>query len=430
MRLRDVHFFRRVPADVSEATKTGGVISIVAILTICWLVLTQYREYATSQHVTQLRLDNGDHGHLDGGSAIRINFNVTMTKLPCQYASVHVADHVGAHKMDGQRNVHKVRLSKEGMPLGMYEPHKYADPMGNAEGDMASHVFPWHKKERSQGDVMHRMSIENAHLSADQKQAVGQVEHEIRLSGKGAQAGRRLLAIDNVQPAAMKKAVQTYAAPDTPMVLSTHSLPDDTSPSCESWASQGECISNSGYMLSACATSCKGIATAVTCDKWFGQGRCRDASDFMLKMCTDKCGRAAAETVPVSLDHATGDDDASQGSASRIVTPAVKGGDFDEGEDGGAFLPLQPFRGLPAELSEAQFSQLLHSNAIVMANFYAPWCFWSNRLTPAWDAVSKRLHVRAWSQVRRSMSLHAPSRHSCSFYGHCEFALDQMVCTY
>jgi len=31
-------------------------------------------------------------------------------------------------------------------------------------------------------------------------------------------------------------------------------------------------------------------------------------------------------------------------------------------------------------------------------NFYAPWCFWSNRLTPTWTAVAKRLHARAYSQ--------------------------------
>ena len=53
MRVRDAHFFRRVPADVSEATKSGGIISIVAILTICWLVLTQFSEYTTSKHTTR-----------------------------------------------------------------------------------------------------------------------------------------------------------------------------------------------------------------------------------------------------------------------------------------------------------------------------------------------------------------------------------------
>ena len=28
----------------------------------------------------------------------------------------------------------------------------------------------------------------------------------------------------------------------------------------------------------------------------------------------------------------------------------------------------------------------------------APWCFWSNKLQPAWNDVAKRLHARAYSQ--------------------------------
>lgn len=168
MRIRDAHFYRRVPSDVSEATKAGGIVSIVAIFTIVWLVLTQYQEYATSKHATQLRLDHSRVGVPDGGGTIRINFNITMPHLPCQYASVHVADHVGAHKMGGQRNVHKVRLNQAGKSMGMFEPHKYGDGKDGA-GSMAGHVFPWHKKEHLQGDASHRRAVEMAHLSADQR---------------------------------------------------------------------------------------------------------------------------------------------------------------------------------------------------------------------------------------------------------------------
>ena len=33
-----------------------------------------------------------------------------------------------------------------------------------------------------------------------------------------------------------------------------------------------------------------------------------------------------------------------------------------------------------------------------MVNFFAPWCFWSQKLVPAWEAVGRRLHARAYSQ--------------------------------
>ena len=167
MKLRDAHFFRRVPADVSEATKTGGVVSIAAWLTIGWLVLTQYSEYAASRHATELKLDHSSRNAMvGGGAAIRINFNLTLSHLPCQYASVHVADHVGAHEMGGLRNVHKVRVSRDGSPIGIFEPHKYnaqgsADGQGagGAGGTMAGHVFPWHKKQHTQGDAAHQKEV-------------------------------------------------------------------------------------------------------------------------------------------------------------------------------------------------------------------------------------------------------------------------------
>ena len=160
MRLRDAHFFRRVPADVSEATKTGGVISAIAWCTIGWLVLTQYGEYSASKHATQLRLDKSSGLTPSGtGAAIRINFNVTMSHLPCQYASVTVADHVGAHEVGGERNVHRVRINREGEQIGMFEPHKYTEK-NKDDASIAGHVFPWHKKQHAQGDATHRKEVE------------------------------------------------------------------------------------------------------------------------------------------------------------------------------------------------------------------------------------------------------------------------------
>jgi len=61
-------------------------------------------------------------------------------------------------------------------------------------------------------------------------------------------------------------------------------------------------------------------------------------------------------------------------------------------------VPEKPFEAGPVALTVDGFTELLHKNAVVFVNFYAPWCFWSNRLTPAWDAVAARLHARSYSQ--------------------------------
>lgn len=41
---------------------------------------------------------------------------------------------------------------------------------------------------------------------------------------------------------------------------------------------------------------------------------------------------------------------------------------------------------------------MVHKNPLVFVNYYAPWCYWSNKLAPDWLAVMKRLHQRAYSQ--------------------------------
>lgn len=397
--LRDAHFFRRVPADVSEATKSGGIVSLVAYVTIFWLVLTQYNEYRESRHTTELRLDRSSRtAMIGGGAAIRINFNVTMSHLPCQYASVHVADHVGAHEMGGTRNVHKVRVDKHGNQMGIYEPHKYASTASEKGDDkgMAAHVFPWHKKQHAQGDATQRKQAEMKHLSADQRHAIGQVESTIHQAGKGAHVGRRLLFADAAAYAAAAAlanpgdgapAAATQAAPaQTPPDVKA-----DTSASCKAWANAGECLSNAGYMLTSCETACRDFARSdpSACSKWaLGQpdsGRCVDAPAFMAKVCKGSC--VSQQQPPPSPAPAGGAAGGGDASAGNLMV-----------EEGGPYLPSVPYHPGASELTVPAFEKLLHDNALVIVNFYAPWCFWSNKLQPAWTAVGQRLHRRAYEQ--------------------------------
>jgi len=240
---------------------------------------------------------------------------------------------------------------------------------------MAGHVFPWHKKEHLQGDASHRAQAALAHLSTKQRDVVAKVESTIKVAGKGAQAGRRLLSVEE--------------PPSTPPAADAAALPPDTSPSCGNWAGQGECVSNSGYMLSACPTSCKSVANPEVCAKWATGGRCKDVSHFMAVVCATACGFADPPS-PAPTGAAA--------AADAVATP-------DADEEGGAYTPLKPFEEGPVQLTEGEFTQMLRENSVVMVNFYAPWCFWSNRLTPAWTGVARRLHKRAWSQSAKYIKI-------------------------
>ena len=56
VRLRDAHFFRKVPVDVSEGTAVGGLLSVAAVLVACWLVSEEMSAYSTAKLTTQMAL--------------------------------------------------------------------------------------------------------------------------------------------------------------------------------------------------------------------------------------------------------------------------------------------------------------------------------------------------------------------------------------
>ena len=211
MGLRDAHFFRKVPNDVTEATKVGGLISVLAVVTIFWLVRQEYAEFAAPKHVSVLSLDTSTLPSPLGAEAfenIRINFNITMLRMPCQYATLQIADHVGSHKVGGTRNVHKVMLDANGRSLGVYTPHRYHTEGPGAEPEhMADHVFPWHKQMHTQGDAAHREAQGKAHMSLEQAEHVRGVEAEMEKGSAvkpgGAKPGaRRLLSFEPIAAAA------------------------------------------------------------------------------------------------------------------------------------------------------------------------------------------------------------------------------------
>ncbi|KAK8967546.1 Protein disulfide isomerase-like 5-4 [Platanthera guangdongensis] len=45
-------------------------------------------------------------------------------------------------------------------------------------------------------------------------------------------------------------------------------------------------------------------------------------------------------------------------------------------------------------ISAATFDQYSHQYSILVVNFYAPWCYWSNRLRPSWERTAKIIRER------------------------------------
>ena len=84
VRVRDAHFYRKVPYDVSEGTKLGGLVSAIGILTIMWLVREEFADFSMKKRITKLTLStpSAETPIADGpgGDEIRINFNMIAKK--------------------------------------------------------------------------------------------------------------------------------------------------------------------------------------------------------------------------------------------------------------------------------------------------------------------------------------------------------------
>ena len=97
--LRGIDMFRKIPADLTSATTTGAILSVAAAAFMAFLFVVELWAFLGSTVQTGVILDaNTD-------TLLRINFNVTMLDLPCEYAAVDVVDVIGTNKMNVTKNV-------------------------------------------------------------------------------------------------------------------------------------------------------------------------------------------------------------------------------------------------------------------------------------------------------------------------------------
>ena len=110
--LKAVHFYRKVPHDLTEATLAGGTISLLSSLIMAYLFITSFSSFMRLDTHTAVRLDESQE------RKIQINFDVTVHHLPCRFASVDIADVMGTHLQNVSSNIKKTRVAADGSQLG------------------------------------------------------------------------------------------------------------------------------------------------------------------------------------------------------------------------------------------------------------------------------------------------------------------------
>ncbi|CAM9927755.1 unnamed protein product [Pylaiella littoralis] len=106
--IKTFDFYRKIPLDLTETTLQGAVMSGCALFCMFILFLCELRAFLTPEVYSTVAIDSNQD------SKLRINFNITMLALPCDYASVDVLDLLGTNKVNMTQNIVKWHTDDNG----------------------------------------------------------------------------------------------------------------------------------------------------------------------------------------------------------------------------------------------------------------------------------------------------------------------------
>jgi len=115
--LSNVHFFRRVPKDMTEATAHGGFVSILGAVVMVLLFLGELSSYMTVETSSKVVMDQ------DVGKAWAIEFNITMAHIPCKYATLELADLHGSVQHNVTANIERWHVDESFEPYLEHVSH-------------------------------------------------------------------------------------------------------------------------------------------------------------------------------------------------------------------------------------------------------------------------------------------------------------------
>ena len=105
--LESVHLYRKVPRDLTDATCLGGFMSIGCALMMAFLFVSNTSEYMSVAVSTDVELDESSEAQM------RIYFNLTMERLPCQFASLDLSDVMGTSLMNVTQHIIKFKVAPD-----------------------------------------------------------------------------------------------------------------------------------------------------------------------------------------------------------------------------------------------------------------------------------------------------------------------------
>lgn len=155
-KLKSVDFFRKLPSDLTEATLTGASLSVVATIVMIFLLIMEFSSFMSLKTNTTVVIDRSPKDDL-----LRINFNISFTKMSCEHITLDVSDSLGSKKINLSKTARKTPLNAaqesmgtstrdENFPVPKYDDHdddtlantNYTAPMTTNQFRFAQRRYP------------------------------------------------------------------------------------------------------------------------------------------------------------------------------------------------------------------------------------------------------------------------------------------------
>ena len=107
-KLKDFDFYRKIPKDLTETSFHGSVLSVCASFFMLILFVAELWAFLSPSTITNVVVDPNSDRHL------RINFNITVLDMPCEYATVDVVDVLGTRHENITKNINKWKIGADG----------------------------------------------------------------------------------------------------------------------------------------------------------------------------------------------------------------------------------------------------------------------------------------------------------------------------
>jgi thiol-disulfide isomerase/thioredoxin len=100
--------YRRIPKELTESSWLGVVFSIISSIVIIFLMVSEIWSFVTPEITSSAVVDyNSDN-------VMYINLNITMTQIPCEFATVNVIDSLGRREYNVSTGLRKYRTDAFG----------------------------------------------------------------------------------------------------------------------------------------------------------------------------------------------------------------------------------------------------------------------------------------------------------------------------